>query len=674
MMMPTEDQQNDQHTQEGFTLLEAIVALSIGVVILTTLAVAINQVTESITRTERMALQNRLLNAGIMRAMEDADSWSTMDATGFQPLRPNASSFLPLSALGNGAPVTLKIPSDTGTAFTYTAADPTFRYKSDATDWNLRGQPFTKFADVIVTDPTTQYADRQNTWSQNYRSDVSDRYDARYWQPCFKQSWYRGDGGLWMENVSRTVTLLTNATTATNRSTLYFASNTGIFIGMRVSGVGIAANTTVTGTPSTNVSISANPTSAIANDASITFTWPGTASITSGSTTVTGTGTLFSSMFAVGDEIYVNGETQVITAIASNTSLSVAYPFLFSASGVVVYKISHLLNQHSAYGNYAVFANTLDGFILSGAYDGNTKTVNMDARAIVPASHRWNQSMHKLFNYTLGWYGWFDYLPANAFLDYYDAWGDFGSLKAAHSNKGGGNNADGVDPDNPGNAPRVDTDPSYDDETHPQHMDYNYNNSTYSVAGLKPEVLRDLPDGIHPPDDTTGQGRNILWANRYGQFSKQRSAGVMPLTKTGNERAVTVGWYPYVLHVGICAPTPTEWATYGTTNPTNEAIRKAVTMNRYMGMGYASGAELVNSFPVMQGCLNKAQDLVSVGPSAWPKVTWGNRRFMKWGNMSTWCYVRMIDPISGRSSELQFPTIGTTLRGARLARGLDTMP
>lgn len=529
MTTPTEE---NPQIHNGFTLLEAIVALSIGVVILTTLAVAINQVTESITRTERMALQNRLLNAGIMRAMEDADSWSSLDATGFQPLRPSPANLKAVSPLGNGAAVTVRIPSDTSpsTAVSYPAAAADLLYGSNASDWNKRGQPFTAFQDVIVANPTT----RATTWTNPYRSEVSDHPDARYWQPCFKQSWYRGDGAMWMSGAT-------------------------------------------------------------------------------GSTA-----------------------------------------------------FSHL----SAYGNYAIFANCTDDYVLVGSYDGTKNATKLDSKLIVPASHRFVPAMHKLFKYTLGWYGWFDYLPANTFIDYYEVWGDYGNLN--HSNRGHGNNADGVDPDNPGHAPREDTDPTYDDETHPQHMDYNGSNAT--VAGLRPIEIRDLPDGVQPPADASGLLREILNANRHGQFSKQRSSGVMPLTKTGAERAVTVGWYPYAIHIGICAPTPTEWATYGTSDPLHETIRKATTINRYMGMGYSSGAELVNTFPTMLGCMNKSQNLVATKPSAWPTVTWGTRRFMKWGNMSTWCYVRMFDPISGKSSELQFPTIATTLRGARLARGLDLVP
>tara|TARA_R100001377_G_scaffold79816_1_gene58285 strand:- start:272 stop:823 length:552 start_codon:yes stop_codon:yes gene_type:complete len=45
------------------------------------------------------------------------------------------------------------------------------------------------------------------------------------------------------------------------------------------------------------------------------------------STTVTGVGTLFLSELSIGDEIVVSGETRIVSAIASNTSLTVSVAF-----------------------------------------------------------------------------------------------------------------------------------------------------------------------------------------------------------------------------------------------------------------------------------------------------------------------------------------------------------
>lgn len=62
----------------------------------------------------------------------------------------------------------------------------------------------------------------------------------------------------------------------------------------------------------------------------------GTVSISNGSTTVTGSGTSFSSELEVGWTIRVNGEVRTITNIASNTSLSVDQAFTTTGSGLVI--------------------------------------------------------------------------------------------------------------------------------------------------------------------------------------------------------------------------------------------------------------------------------------------------------------------------------------------------
>ena len=50
------------------------------------------------------------------------------------------------------------------------------------------------------------------------------------------------------------------------------------------------------------------------------------------STTVTGVGTSFLSDLSIGDEIVVSGETRIVTAIASNTSLTISLPFTNGAN------------------------------------------------------------------------------------------------------------------------------------------------------------------------------------------------------------------------------------------------------------------------------------------------------------------------------------------------------
>ena len=58
----------------------------------------------------------------------------------------------------------------------------------------------------------------------------------------------------------------------------------------------------------------------------------GTVAVTADSTTVTGTGTLFSSQFIVGDKITINGETRKVKTLTSNTVIVTDTKFLTAAS------------------------------------------------------------------------------------------------------------------------------------------------------------------------------------------------------------------------------------------------------------------------------------------------------------------------------------------------------
>lgn len=66
----------------------------------------------------------------------------------------------------------------------------------------------------------------------------------------------------------------------------------------------------------------------------------GTGTVTSSGTAVTGTSTLFQTEYAVGDYIRVNADIREITAIASNTALTIASAFRTAASSSAHYRVS----------------------------------------------------------------------------------------------------------------------------------------------------------------------------------------------------------------------------------------------------------------------------------------------------------------------------------------------
>ena len=71
----------------------------------------------------------------------------------------------------------------------------------------------------------------------------------------------------------------------------------------------------------------------------------GTVAVTSGSATITGTTTAFTSDFAVGDDILINGEQFLVLSIATDTSMTADGNFASSASSQAIKKNGATISQ-----------------------------------------------------------------------------------------------------------------------------------------------------------------------------------------------------------------------------------------------------------------------------------------------------------------------------------------
>lgn len=109
----------------------------------------------------------------------------------------------------------------------------------------------------------------------------------------------------------------------------------------------------------------------------------GTAAVTAGSTTVTGTSTAFLTELRPGQEITINGERKVVTAIASATSLTVDTPYAATASGVSVFLMDDILMPTTDFtvSNQGGFAR----ITLTAAAKGPANT-RMQVHFVTPAS------------------------------------------------------------------------------------------------------------------------------------------------------------------------------------------------------------------------------------------------------------------------------------------------
>ncbi len=93
------------HHRFGFTLLELMIAVSLGMLIIYSAAAGLRTVTQSISVTNKLATENALLRSSMAMALEEVDYWSFTDDpddTNKQPLRAtNAGAGLPFRSFDN---------------------------------------------------------------------------------------------------------------------------------------------------------------------------------------------------------------------------------------------------------------------------------------------------------------------------------------------------------------------------------------------------------------------------------------------------------------------------------------------------------------------------------------------------------------------------------------------
>jgi prepilin-type N-terminal cleavage/methylation domain-containing protein len=148
-------------SRHGFTLVELLISISLGLVIVYTMFAGFRVASQTVTLCNRMSIENRLLTAGTLLALDEVDCWAGMDRPGWQPCRTTPSKLI--SGAGGG-------------------------YDPGGGDSSQLAQPFTPFRD---------------SWTAacNELPAAGNQYDP-VWLPHDPKTWYRGDGSLWLRNGS----------------------------------------------------------------------------------------------------------------------------------------------------------------------------------------------------------------------------------------------------------------------------------------------------------------------------------------------------------------------------------------------------------------------------------------------------------------------------------------
>jgi len=261
--------------------------------------------------------------------------------------------------------------------------------------------------------------------------------------------------------------------------------------------------------------------------------------------------------------------------------------------------------DENPFGNDALFSGAQSGVRVESPLALTAPGVQGDTRW--PIAHTWSARQTKGLSYGLGFYGLFSYLPANAFLDYYD-----------------------IDNRAPG-------------------------------RGLSNgEVRLIYMGGLDPNSNINHFGQGAAGNQYQGMFRMPLGYGEGAFF-SGAERAGTRSQWLFTNHLGISGYPP------GADNATRQ---RQLFLHRKMSGSLGRESE-AGTYSLLLTSLSLPADLIAQRPSHWPQVTAEVRRTMKWQAMLNACYVRIIDPINGRMTQLVFPVTGTTLRGARISRGLD---
>jgi hypothetical protein len=255
--------------------------------------------------------------------------------------------------------------------------------------------------------------------------------------------------------------------------------------------------------------------------------------------------------------------------------------------------------DQSWWGDYGLFSGT------EASVDHLGSSTEVGVPTAEPDRYTWYACQQKGLKAALGFYGWWDYLPANAVLTFYDH--------------------------HPGNPRCV----------------------------LYPETsLRVMPRGTtkddkadSPPAPMTGHGRFTAWMG--GPYA------------SGNERPMTRSSFLWEHVMGICAPRPA--IPNRLADGVNQAlmINRWMGGSRWVGN---DGWETQGAFNRLSQELTRPMPLVVRQPRHWPQVTLDVRRYRMFSRCVNECFVRVFDPLSAKMVELNFRTTGTTLRGARLQR------
>jgi hypothetical protein len=292
-----------------------------------------------------------------------------------------------------------------------------------------------------------------------------------------------------------------------------------------------------------------------------------------------------------------------------------------------------VMGRYGAYTNVTA-APVFPSFTVNGPYPPpQTSAPTWQAAFSLPATptyppHLWYGRQLLGLGRAIGWYGLFDYLPANTMFGYYTTYQAGGPTWGNTSSAG--------------NLSLFYTFPSWG------NSDGGSNQNYLPYPWTDAFVAQPLNGWA-----TTPSSGSWYW-NFVGQGMGPTTMGIYSLTSTSSYCVCNP--YGDTVDSSLIDNNTLAWRCYSYSNTDYSATYNGTNQGAALGM-----QDFIATTLPLTGILASA-------PLVWPRVSVGVGHYVKSGHFVNLAKIRWASPLTGAMAEFSFDGIGTTLRGARMQR------
>ena len=284
-------------------------------------------------------------------------------------------------------------------------------------------------------------------------------------------------------------------------------------------------------------------------------------------------------------------------------------------------------------GRYGAFTNVtptpvFSTYTVNGPYpppqtSAPSYSANYQASSNYPP-HLWYGRQLLGLSRAIGWYGLFDYLPANTMFGYYLSFSQAGGNLWGNTSSAG-------------------------------NLATFYTFPGWNGQNYAPYPWQDpfVANPINPTGWVSNPNGGWYW-NFVGQGMGPTTMGVYSLTSTSSYAVSNP--YGDSIDNGIIDSNTLAWRCYSYSNSDYSATYNGNNQGAALGLQYF----IATTLPL--------KAIMAGTPTNWPNVLVGCGHYIKSAHYVNLAKIRWTSPLTGQVAELSFDGLGTTLRGARMQR------